>query len=56
MEERVEAMTNEQWFGVLRLVSKIIKRCPTKEEALKEIEDLLKGDKNYDAKKGEQES
>ena len=44
-------MTNEQWFGVLRLVAKIIERCPTKEEALEEIEDLLRADKNYEAKK-----
>ena len=42
-------MTNEQWFGVLRMVAKIIERCPTKEEALKEIEDLLRSDKNYES-------
>ena len=49
--EGVEVMTNEQWFGVLRMVVKIIKRCNTTEEAVKEIEDLLQGDKNYEAKK-----
>ena len=47
MEERVEVMTNEQWFGVLRMVVKIIKRCKTTEEAVREIEDLLRGDKSY---------
>ena len=47
MEERVEVMTNEQWFGVLRMVVKIIKRCQTTEEAVREIEDLLRGDKNH---------
>ena len=47
MEERMEVMTNEQWFGVLRMVVKIIKRCSTTEEAVGEIEDLLQGDKIY---------
>ena len=45
--EGAEVMTNEQWFGVLRMVVKIIKRCKTTEEAVGEIEDLLQGDKNY---------
>ena len=55
MEDRVEIMTNEQWFGMPRMVVKIIKRCPTKEEALREIEDLLQSDKNYETKKEKQE-
>ena len=45
--EGADVMTNEQWFGVLRMVVKIIKRCSTTEEAVREIEDLLQGDKNY---------
>ena len=45
--EGVEVMTNEQWFGVLRMVVKIIKRCSTTEEAVREIEDLLKSDKSF---------
>ena len=53
MEERVDIMINEQWFGVLRLVAKIIKCCPSKEEALKEIEDLLRSDRNYPEELGD---
>ena len=45
--EGTEVMTNEQWFGVLRMVVKIIKRCSKTEEAVREIEDLLQGDKIY---------
>ena len=47
MEERVEVMTDNQWFGMLRMVIKILKRCNTVEEAIAEIADLLRSDKNY---------
>ena len=47
MEERVEVMTDNQWFGMLRMVMKILKRCDTVEEAIAEIADLLRSDKNY---------
>ena len=47
MEERVEVMTDNQWFGMLRMVMKILKRCKTVDEAIAEIADLLKSDKNY---------
>ncbi|MCL2009067.1 MAG: hypothetical protein FWG71_00795 [Synergistaceae bacterium] len=54
--EGAEIMTNEQWFGVLRMVVKIIKRCETTEEAVREIEDLLQGDKNYEGKRDKPEN
>ena len=47
MEERVDVMTDNQWFGMLRMVMKILKRCNTVEEAIAEIADLLRSDKNY---------
>ena len=47
MEERAEIMTDNQWFGMLRMVMKILKRCKTIEEATTEIADLLRSDKNY---------
>jgi len=47
MEERAEIMTDNQWFGMLRMVMKILKRCKTIEEATTEIADLLRSDINY---------
>ena len=46
-----DVMTDNQWFGVLRLVAKVLRRCKTVEEALEEIEDLLRSDKSYEEKK-----
>ena len=47
MEERADVMTDNQWFGMLRMVMKILKRCKTIDEATEEIADLLRNDKNY---------
>ena len=37
-----EIMTNEQYYGLLRMILKIILKCKDKEEAVNEVRDLLR--------------
>ena len=39
-----EIMTNEQYYGIIRMIGKIVKKCETKEEIMREIKSLLKKD------------
>ena len=47
MEERVEVMTDNQYYGILKMMLAILRRCKTIEEAVAEVVNLLKGDKTF---------
>ena len=42
MAREAEIMTNEQYYGLLRMILKIVLKCKDKEEAVNEIRDLLR--------------
>ena len=47
MEERLDVMTDNQYYGILKMILAILRRCKTLEEAITEIVNLLKGDKSF---------
>ena len=57
MEERLDVMTDNQYYGILKMILAILRRCKTLDEAITEIINLLKGDKSFleESKKEEPE-
>ena len=49
-----EIMTDKQWDGMLTMVIKIIEKCEDKEEALRELYDLVRKEPPAKDKKEEQ--
>ena len=47
MEERGDVMTDNQYYGILKMILAILRRCKNLEEAIVEIINLLKGDKSF---------
>ena len=42
MEERVEIMTDNQWFGMIKMLLALAKRCDSKEDIIRELENFLR--------------
>ena len=49
MEERVDAMTDHQWDGMLKMVIMMLRHCKTKEQAIEELKVLVRDKKELDA-------
>ena len=47
MEERLDVMTDNQYYGILKMILAILRRCKTIEEAIAEVVNLLKDDKSF---------
>ena len=45
--EGAEVMTDNQYYGILKMILAILRRCGTLEEAITEVVNLLKGDKSF---------
>jgi len=54
MEERAEVMTDNQYYGILKMILAILRRCKTIEEATAEVINLLKGDKSFTEETGKE--
>ena len=52
MDERVDIMTDNQFYSILKMVKLILKGCGSVEEAIKQIDGLLRDRDKDDSEKG----